>query len=258
MSRHDDAMIFTDAEWYDRSINWAARLEREIPVLLDVFGLPGEGGLIDAGCGTGRQTIALAQRGYAIVGTDASEEMLELARRHAREVSQDVAFRRAPFETMHDVLGGGFDGIYSLGNALAAAGSRGAVEQAIDQFSRCLRPGGQLFLQVLNFPLMRAEQPCVRGPRVATVDGREYLSVRHFHFGEDFVDVVNVTLWQDDGWHIHARSGQLYPVNPDELQSMCERVGLRIDEVWGSYAREPFDPISSIDLLVVATRRESE
>ena len=45
------------AEWYDQSINWDARLQREIPVFVDVFGAPGDGGIIDAGCGTRIQEV---------------------------------------------------------------------------------------------------------------------------------------------------------------------------------------------------------
>ena len=246
--------IFRGAERYDRSINWSARLARELPVLTDVFSAPGEGGIIDAGCGTGRQARAMAERGYRVIGADAGEEMIDLARRMTGADPQGVEFVLVPYARMHERLGGGHDGVYCLGNSLAAAGTRDEVAQAIDQFARCLRPGGRLFLQVVNFAAMRGERPCVRGPRVAVVDGREYVSVRHFSFVEDHVAVTNITLWQDDGWHKHTHSGRLYPVELEELQSLSARSGLRIDQTWGSYAREPFNPESSADLLIVATR----
>ena len=141
-----------------------------------------------------------------------------------------------------------------MGNSLAAAGTKDGAVEALDQFGQCLRLGGRLFLQVLNFAAMRRQNPCVRGPRIAVVDGREYVSVRHFCFIEDRVEVTNITLWQDDGWQKHTHSGRLYPIEFHELRSFCETSSLRIDEVWGSYAREPFDPDSSVDLLIAATR----
>ena len=61
-----DPNMFETAEWYDRTVNWDARLRREIPLLCDVFGPPGDGGILDAGCGPGRQAIALADKGYAV------------------------------------------------------------------------------------------------------------------------------------------------------------------------------------------------
>ncbi len=223
-------------------------------MLLDVFGPPGAVGLIDAGCGTGRQAIALAMRGYRVVGVDAGEEMLELARRLAGEASQTIEFVCTPYEGMHAAIGGGFDGICCLGNALAAAGSGDAVAEALREFALCLRPGGRLFLQILNFAPMRHELPCLRGPRVALVDGREYVSVRHFCFESDHVDVTNVTLWHDGSWRQWARTGRLYPAELGELRTWCQSAGLKIDAEWGGYDRRPLDLEKSSDLLIVATR----
>lgn len=246
---------FDSAEWYDRSINWSARIGREIPVLMDVFGPPGQGGLLDAGCGTGRQAHALGERGYRVVGADLNEHMIEVARASGGAGPSSVSFVVTPYATLHEHAGGGFDGVYCLGNALAAAGSREGVAEAVDQFARCLRPGGRLFIQVLNYAVMRNEDPCVRGPRLATVDGRHYVSVRHFVFYEDHARVTNVTLWNDGEWHQRAHCGRIYPMSLEELRGWLENSGMHIDEVSGSYAREPFDPGTSIDLIVAATRR---
>ncbi len=252
MSKVQDT--FLDPCWYDKGINWSARLGREIPLLVDVFGEPGDGGLIDAGCGTGRQVCALAQQGYRMVGADASDEMIVMARSLARELAVDAAFHVSPYAEMNERLGGGFGGVYCLGNALAAAGSEDAVREALGQFSKCLRAGGRLFVQVLNFEPMRKELPCVRGPRVSVVDGREYISTRNFQFYDDRAVVTNTTLWQDDGWKQRSHSGRLYPLSLEQIQTWCAEVGLRIDETWGNYQRDEFDVTSSVDLIFVATR----
>lgn len=251
-SNRDD--LFGSAEWYDRSINWSARFNRELPVLTEVLGPPGAGRLLDAGCGTGRHACVLTKRGYRVVGADISETMLDLARQIARGITPPVEFVLTPYATLYEKVGGGFDGVYCLANALAAAGTGADVEEAVIQFGRCLRPGGRLFFQVRNFTAMRLQDPCVSGPRIATVDGQEYVSFRWFRFGDEVVDVLNVTMWQDNGWQKHARRGRLYPAELPELQSFCDKAGLRIEHTWGSYAREPFDQERSEDLVVLATR----
>lgn len=246
--------VFRQAEWYDRTIDWRARLMREIPVLTDVLGPPGEGGLLDAGCGTGRQACALAQRGYRVVGADSSPDMLAVARRNAEAASAGATFVLTPYSALHETIGGGFDGLYCLANALAAAGSREAVKEAVGQFAGCLRPGGRVFIQILNFSMMRAESSCIRGPRVVAVGGKEYVSVRHFVFIDDVVTVTNITLWRDEGWKTHTHGGTLYPVTLGELRSWCEAASLRFDDVWGAYDRSAFDPEHSVDLILTATR----
>jgi 2-polyprenyl-3-methyl-5-hydroxy-6-metoxy-1,4-benzoquinol methylase len=48
--------------------------------------------VLDVGTGTGRAAIALAARGARVTGVDASEEMLTVARRRAREAGVEIEF----------------------------------------------------------------------------------------------------------------------------------------------------------------------
>lgn len=268
MTIHDQAKdaageVFNAAGWYDQTINWSARFARELPVLTEIFGPPADGGLLDAGSGTGRHAMALAAKGYRVTGIDASEEMTRVAREHAKGTKSDGGagcvknaprFVVASYHEAYRAAGGGFDGLYCLGNALAAAGSLDGVRVALSQLGECLRPGGKMFLQLLNFEPMRRQSPCVRGPRVATADGQEYVSSRVFDFHDDFVRVTNVTHWHDGEWHQRTHGGTLYAVSLDELRQACGEAKFRIDGTWGSYAREPFDLATSTDLIVAATR----
>ena len=230
-----------------------ARIERELPVLIDLFGPPGRGGLLDAGCGTGRHAEALAQRGYRVVAADVSTAMLDAAR--TRSLPESVRLVEASFGELSDRAGVGFDALYCLGNSLPAAGSRAHVIEAIFQFAKCLRAGGRLFLQVLNFPPMRNEAPCIRGPRVSTVDGIEYLSVRQFHFVDDLAELANITLWREAGsWKQRSHRGWLYPVDHAELTEQLTSAGLRVEAAWSGYDRKPFVPDLPTDLLMLATK----
>jgi ubiquinone/menaquinone biosynthesis C-methylase UbiE len=46
--------------------------------------LPAQGVILDAGCGTGQISLALAEMGYAVCGFDVSPEMLLIARAKRR------------------------------------------------------------------------------------------------------------------------------------------------------------------------------
>ncbi|HXW03708.1 MAG TPA: class I SAM-dependent methyltransferase [Vicinamibacterales bacterium] len=50
--------------------------------------------ILDVGTGTGRAAIALARRGAAVTGVDASDTMLAVARRRAREAGAAVTFEQ--------------------------------------------------------------------------------------------------------------------------------------------------------------------
>src|SRR5260370_31267174 len=53
------------------------------------------GRLLDLGCGTGRLLVALAARGYRVVGVDLSGPMLEAARAKAAAAGADAPLIRA-------------------------------------------------------------------------------------------------------------------------------------------------------------------
>jgi SAM-dependent methyltransferase len=71
--------LATDPAFYEHFMGrWSRRLAGPF---LDFAGLQPNGRVLDVGCGTGVITIALAERGCAAVGVDASEPYLEAARR---------------------------------------------------------------------------------------------------------------------------------------------------------------------------------
>lgn len=98
--------------------------------------------VLDAGCGTGRVMIRLAELGYDCVGVDLDASMLAVARRKAPGLPW---FRIDLAEFEPDPLGiaGDFDLVVAAGNifALLAPGPESAV---VERLSAALRPGGLL------------------------------------------------------------------------------------------------------------------
>lgn len=79
----------------DRGRAYAARFEQIAAAGTDVHGeaslaaalVPAPGRVLDAGCGTGRVAIRLAELGYPVVGVDVDHAMLAVAREQAPELT---------------------------------------------------------------------------------------------------------------------------------------------------------------------------
>jgi SAM-dependent methyltransferase len=110
--------------------------------------------VLDAGCGTGRVLIRLAQLGYDGAGVDRDASMLAVARRNAPELTWLQA-DLSEFEPATAGITTGFDLVVAAGNIfpLLAQGTEAAV---VARLAHALRPQGLL---VAGFGLDRAHLP---------------------------------------------------------------------------------------------------
>jgi SAM-dependent methyltransferase len=111
--------------------------------------------VLDAGCGTGRVAVRLAELGYCCVGVDTDSTMLD----HARAASGDVTWLRADLAEGLD-LPTPFDLVVAAGNVipLLAAGTELSV---LSNLASYLRPDGLL---VTGFGLDPAHLPLQAAP----------------------------------------------------------------------------------------------
>ncbi|MEV7194251.1 class I SAM-dependent methyltransferase [Streptomyces sp. NPDC093510] len=110
--------------------------------------------VLDAGCGTGRVMIRLAELGHDCVGVDLDASMLAVARRQAPELLW-VQADLATFDPGELHLATDFDLVVAAGNIfpLLAAGTEAA---AVGHLAATLGPGG---LMVAGFGLDEAHLP---------------------------------------------------------------------------------------------------
>jgi len=127
--------------------------------------------VLDAGCGGGRLTVALARAGAEVTGVDTSVERLEQARRRACDAGVGLRLVEADFNAALPFSDASFDAVSSR-LALMAADDPVAT---LRELRRVLEPGGRL-ATVLWASL--AENPWFAVPReaVAAVLGDERAS----------------------------------------------------------------------------------
>lgn len=115
-------------------------------VLVDAFFPKPPARVLDIGCGAGRTTIALAERGYEVVAVDLSPNLLGLARRRFPNLSflrtdacklsfSDSSFEAALFSY------NGIDCIFPVSERL----------RCLSEAHRILRPGGVFLLSSHNY-----------------------------------------------------------------------------------------------------------
>ena len=105
--------------------------------------------VLDAGCGTGRVAIRLAELGHDVDGIDLDDSMIEVARRKAPQLRWQVADIAVAGET------GRYDAVICAGNVIPLLAA-GALDGTVANLRRVLRDGGVL---VAGFGLDAAHLP---------------------------------------------------------------------------------------------------
>ena len=133
--------------------------DRCAPGILDLLA-PVRGGLVlELGCGSGALTRHLLAAGLRVVATDASPDMLDLARAALGE-SADLRQLTMPGDPLPPA-----DAVVSVGHVLSYLPDAAAIETALAAAADALRPGGVLAVDILDLDYGRiraGERPFAR------------------------------------------------------------------------------------------------
>jgi len=136
--------------------------------------LPAQGSILEVGAATGRYTIELARRGYAITAVDMSSALLEQCRKNIanERLETKVRFVVADARDLGEVTERSFEAVLLMGplyHLVLEAERKQALRQALER----LRPGGVLFSAFISrfgimgdlikdLPYWIEDQPAVR------------------------------------------------------------------------------------------------
>lgn len=133
-------------KWYDDNAEQYEKNSKLVSFEKVVDGflekLPASPAVLDAGCGTGRETRIFHDKGTRVVGVDISKGLLEVARRENPGIEFiEANFTELPLESQS------FDGVWSHAS-LVHLETIEEVRAALSEFNRVLKPGGFLYVLV--------------------------------------------------------------------------------------------------------------
>lgn len=109
--------------------------------------------VLDLTCGTGSQVLFLAKRGYEVVGSDFSPDLLKIARKKAKEAKLNLRFIDGDMRTIQV---GKFDAAITMFNAVGHL-SKAGFEKAMRNVNKNLKDGGIYVFDIFNLEVMTDE-----------------------------------------------------------------------------------------------------
>jgi SAM-dependent methyltransferase len=204
------------------------------PVVDMLASFAGDGGALEFGIGTGRIALPLAERGVRVAGIDNSEAMLRRLRAKAgadeiESVLGDFATTRVEDE---------FSLVYLVFNTISNLVTQDAQVACFQNAAVHLRGGGRFVIEN-NVPALQS-LPL----------GQSVIPFRADPEGFSF-DVYDVVTQRFSSQHFYIADGKVeaYPVEfryawPAELDLMARLAGMRLQDRWAGWKREPFTAVS--------------
>ncbi|HEX9683578.1 MAG TPA: class I SAM-dependent methyltransferase [Acidimicrobiales bacterium] len=208
---------------------------QEVAFLVSTLGLSPGSLVADVGCGPGRHTLGLAERGITTIGVDISERFVRLG---ASAAGPGAVFVRGdacrlPLRSAADAVISVCQGGFGL------LGLDGADGTALAEMTSALRPGGGLVCTAFS----------------------AYFQVRYLEESDTFdVDAgVNHERTSVRSPHGVDMTADLWTTcfTPRELRLMAAAAGLEVDHIWGGTpgAYSPRAPtLDDPELILVAHR----
>ncbi len=188
----------------------ANRLEAEIAFLREAIPQPEFRRVLDVPCGEGRHVRALTALGYEVVGVD-----------------NDPAVSPSILADLRDLaLASDFDAVINMWASFCYF-DPGTNERVLASFSRRLRPGGRLVLDVFNRNLFEAQEHEVeRELRPGIVERSILIGDRRqceLHYGDGHVDSFEWQLYHPEELELLGAAHGLVPVlriAPNDVSAM--------------------------------------
>ena len=168
--------------------------------------------LLDSSCGIGQKSVVLAESGYEVEASDASEAAVRITAEHAHFAGLSIPVLRSRWEALGSTGLGSFDAVYN--DAFDLLETKEALLQSARGFHAVLREGGRLFFPGAHQWFSEAEREEVleetwQGlPRIETeapvVRGDVRLTGVYVHDRVEEGILVNVVLLWEEGERARA------------------------------------------------------
>ncbi|WP_128895416.1 SAM-dependent methyltransferase [Longirhabdus pacifica] len=220
------------------------RTVAECEAIIDCLQLQTGDHVLDFGCGQGRMSIPLAERGMTVTGYDGSPTLLEEAKRRAPDLPH-LHFQLGDMRELDESEQ--YDAIINIGTAFGYVPSREEDEHILQRVYAALKPGGY-FLQELENRENKIKQlyPTWNVMHNNIVFSRRQFDLTTSRWSEEM-------FWFEEQEKKQAKL-ELTLYTASELMHMTTSAGLQVQHIYGGLDRSSYH-MDSPRLMILSQKK---
>ncbi len=197
--------------------------------------------LLDVGAATGNLTAYLSSQGYEVTAIDLSERLIAKAAEKGITVQQLNMLAIDELPT--------FDNIVCIGNTLPHLDSKASVQLFLQKTYGQLTQEGKLVLQLVNFEKYFAQRQGDYLGSLPLIANDKVKFERFYYLNVEgkirFKTILDDTIENEE---------LLQPILANELTQWLSQIGFQAIDLYGNFKKDPFDPNTSMALIIVAEK----
>jgi len=233
---------------YDKMIDFEKNLEVRYNAYKVIF--PQTGTVADIGCGIGLDSIALAMNGHKVTAFDISPNMIEELKHNSEKYKVLIEPYIGSFASIPTKFDAKFNYVISVGNTIAHLNQK-ELNNAIRRIYKLLKPGGKIFLHILNYRLIKKENKRINN--IANRD--EKIIIRFYDFKKDDLDFNILSFPQNSPKEFQLVTTKHYPHTTNELKHYLKGVGFTKIKFMKNFSGNKFSSADSKDIFIEAMKK---
>ncbi|MDT3695020.1 MAG: methyltransferase domain-containing protein [Ignavibacterium sp.] len=234
--------------YYDKMIDFNSALQKRKTLLVNFIDDKIKQAA-DIGCGTGVDSISLAQTGLCVTAFDPSIEMINSAKENCKKTNAQIQFFNYSAANIPKSFFNKFDLIVSLGNTIANI-NPDQLEKSFGKFYKMLKADGRILIQVLNYEkILKGKERIVN----ITKKDNEYF-IRFYDFGNNDLTFNILKFNADKTLDKELISTKIFPYKSKELKQLFKKTGFNKIQLFGGLDKSLFDSRVSNDLVIYAEK----
>lgn len=231
--------------YYGKMIDFEKNLEFRISAYKTIFPLPAK--VADIGCGIGLDSIALASNGHFVSAFDPSPRMIDEVKTNSDKYKVKIETSVNSFDSIPSNLKGNFDYVVSVGNTIAHLSVQ-ELKRAFYKINKLLKPGGKLFLHILNYDLILRESKRINN--IAVRDGQAI--IRFYDLARKKIKFNILTFSIDQPRKFKLVTTIHYPHIPKKIKEILTDTDFKKIKFRSNFYGEKFSKKDSKDLFIEA------